>query len=62
MYGEAAHNKIDNKIIKDIRKIISTNKSIDIFCIASRDGDFTAITALYQQISEKSVKLRLLVI
>ena len=43
MYGEAEHNKIDNKIIKDIRNIYRTNKSIDIFCIVSRDGDFTEI-------------------
>ncbi len=44
MCGEAEHNKIDNKIMKDIRRIVNTNKSIDIFCIASRDGDYTAIT------------------
>jgi hypothetical protein len=43
MYGEPERNKIDNKIIKDIRRILNTNKSIDIFCIASRDGDFSQI-------------------
>ncbi len=43
MYGEPAHNKIDNKIVKDIRRILETNKSIDIFCIASRDGDYAQI-------------------
>lgn len=41
--GGPEHNKVDNKIKKDIRKVLSTNKSIDIFCIASRDGDFTEI-------------------
>lgn len=43
MYGEPEHNKIDNKIMKDIRKVLDTNKSIDIFCIASRDGDYSQI-------------------
>lgn len=41
--GEPEHNKIDNKIVKDIRKVMNTNKSIDIFCIASRDGDYAQI-------------------
>ncbi len=43
MCGEAAHNKIDNKIVKDIKSILETNKSIDIFCIASRDGDYSEV-------------------
>ena len=41
--GGPEHNKVDNKIIKDIKKVLKGNKSIDIFCIASRDGDFTSI-------------------
>jgi len=32
---------MDNK--KVIRRILETNKSIDIFCIASRDGDYAQI-------------------
>ena len=38
--GLPEKNKIDKKIIKDIKKVLSENKSIDIFCIASRDGDY----------------------
>ena len=43
MYGEARHNKIDDKIIKDIYNVLKTNKAIDILCIASRDGDYSNI-------------------
>lgn len=43
MCGQADHNKIDNKIIKDIKVTLETNKAIDIFCIASRDGDFSEV-------------------
>ncbi|SDJ71197.1 NYN domain-containing protein [Lachnospiraceae bacterium G41] len=43
MCGEARHNKIDEKIIKDIYNVLENNKAIDIFCIASRDGDFSNI-------------------
>ena len=43
MFGEAEHNKIDDKIVRDIYHVLETNKSIDIFCIASRDGDFSGI-------------------
>ncbi len=57
MCGEASNNKIDNKIIKDIRKIISTNKSIDIFCIASCDGDFTGITQELRGLKKRVVIL-----
>lgn len=41
--GGPEHNKVDKKIIKDIRKVLNTNKSIDIFCIATRDGDYAGI-------------------
>ena len=43
MCGQAEHNNIDNKVIKDIKNILETNKSIDIFCIASRDGDYSEV-------------------
>lgn len=55
--GEAKHNKIDNKIIKDIRHVINTNKSIDVFCIASRDGDYTKIAQELRSIKKKVVVL-----
>lgn len=35
--------KVDCKIIKDIKYILEKNKSIDIFCIVSRDSDFSEI-------------------
>jgi len=57
MSGEAEHNKIDNKIMKDIRHIVNTNKSIDIFCIASRDGDYTAITQELRNLKKRVVIL-----
>ena len=57
MCGEANHNKIDNKIIKDIRHVINTNKSIDVFCIASRDGDYTAIAQELRHMKKKVVVL-----
>lgn len=43
MAGEREKNKIDNKIIRDAKKILNENKSIDIFVIASRDGDYTEL-------------------
>lgn len=43
MCEQAVHNKIDNKIIKDIKDILETNKSIDIFCIAARDGEYSEV-------------------
>ena len=43
-YGEPEHNKIDKLIIKHAKKILRDYKSIDIFCIASRDGDFAELT------------------
>lgn len=43
MYGEREKNKIDNKIIRDAKKVLNENKSIDIFVIVSRDGDYTEL-------------------
>ena len=57
MYGEPERNKIDNKIIKDIRRILNTNKSIDIFCIASRDGDFSDIVQEIRSKRKRAVVL-----
>lgn len=35
LYGKPEPNKVDCKIIKDIKYILEKNKSIDIYCIAS---------------------------
>lgn len=43
MAGEREKNKIDNKIIRDAKRILNENKSIDIFVIVSRDGDYTEL-------------------
>ena len=43
MAGEREKNKIDNKIIRDAKKVLNENKSIDIFVIVSRDGDYTEL-------------------
>ena len=43
MAGEREKNKIDNKIIRDAKKILNENKSIDIFVIVSRDGGYTEL-------------------
>ena len=57
MYGGAEPNKIDNKIMKDIRHVVNANKSIDIFCIASRDGDYMAITQELRKLKKRVVIL-----
>ena len=38
--GEPEKNKIDKLIIKHAKRILAKNKSIDIFCISSNDGDY----------------------
>ena len=43
MAGEREKNKIDNKIIRDAKKVLNENKSIDIFVIVSSDGDYTEL-------------------
>ena len=43
MAGKREKNKIDNKIIRDVKKVLNENKSIDIFVIVSRDGDYTEL-------------------
>lgn len=57
LYGEAQHNKVDDKIIKDIKKVLRTNKSIDIFCIASRDGDYADIVEYVRESGKRAVVL-----
>ena len=57
MCGEPERNKIDNKIIKDIRKVLNSNKSIDIFCIASKDGDYSNIVQEIRNNKKRAVIL-----
>ena len=57
MVGNPEHNKIDKKLIKDAKKILRDNKSIDIFCIASRDGDYTELVKLLRENRKRVVVL-----
>ena len=57
MYGDPAKDKIDNKIKKDIRSVLQTNKSIDIFCIASRDGGYTDLVNELRNLRKRVVIL-----
>lgn len=57
MCGESAPNKIDNKIIKDIKNTLENNKSIDIFCIVSRDGDYAKIAEYIRSMKKHVVVL-----
>ncbi len=45
MYGEPSKNKIDNKIVKDAKYMLTHNKNVDIFCIATRDGDYSSLVS-----------------
>lgn len=49
MYGEPSKNKIDNKIIKDAKHMLQQNKNIDIFCIATRDGDYSSLVSFLRE-------------
>ena len=49
MYGEPSKNKIDNKIIKDAKHMLKENKNIDIFCIATRDGDYSSLVSFLRE-------------
>lgn len=55
MAGERKKNKIDNKIIRDAKKILNNNKNIDIFVIASRDGDYTELVNFLRDNKKKVV-------
>lgn len=57
MAGNPEHNKIDNKLIKDAKRILRENKSIDIFCIASRDGDYTELVNFLRENKKRVVVL-----
>ena len=57
MSGKRQKNKIDNKIIKDAKKIVATNKSIDIFVLASRDGDYAELANYLRNHNKRVVVL-----
>ena len=57
MSGPPEKNKIDNKIIKDAKKMLEQNKQIDIFCIVSRDGDFTPLVKYLKEHKKRVVIL-----
>ena len=55
--GSPAPNKIDKHIIKDAKKLVKTRKNIDIFCIASRDGDYTELVRYLRNYGKRVVVL-----
>lgn len=55
--GEREKNKIDNKIIRDAKKVLNTNKSIDIFVIVSKDGDYTELVRFLRSHKKRVVIL-----
>ena len=57
MSGKREKNKIDNKIIKDAKKVVATNKSIDIFVLASRDGDYAELANYLRNHNKRVVVL-----
>ena len=57
MSGEREKNKIDNKIIHDAKKVLNVNKSIDIFVIVSRDGDYTELVKFLRNHKKRVVIL-----
>jgi uncharacterized LabA/DUF88 family protein len=50
-------NKIDDKIIRDARKILDQNKSIDIFVIVSGDGDYASLVSFLRACGKRAVAL-----
>lgn len=57
MAGEREKNKIDNKIIRDAKKVLNENKNINIFVIVSRDGDYTELVKFLRSNRKKVVIL-----
>lgn len=55
--GPPEKNKIDNKIIKDAKKMLEQSKQVDIFCIVSRDGDFTSLVKYLREHKKRVVIL-----
>lgn len=40
LYGGPEKNKVDKKIKKDARKVVSVHKNVDVVCIATNDGGY----------------------
>ena len=57
MAGDPEKNKVDNKIIKDAKKMLVQNKQVDIFCIVSRDSDFTDLVKYLREHKKRVVVL-----
>lgn len=57
LYGEPSKNKIDNKIIKDAKYMLNQNRNIDIFCIATRDGDYTSLASFLREHRKRVILL-----
>ncbi len=55
--GERTRNKIDDKLIKDAKNILVKNKSIDIFVLVTKDGDFTELATYLRQNGKRVVLL-----
>lgn len=43
LYGGPAKDKVDNKLQKDARQLINTEKNIDIICIAASDKGYVDV-------------------
>lgn len=43
LYGGPQKNKIDDKIIRDAKRILNHDKNVDIFVIATSDSDYVDI-------------------
>lgn len=43
LYGGPQKNKIDDKIIRDAKRILNHDKNVDIFIIATSDSDYVDI-------------------
>ena len=55
--GGPENNKVDNKIIDDIEHDLESNKSLDIVCIATRDGDYTNVVKEIRTHGKRAVVL-----
>ena len=56
-FGEPEPNKIDKLLIKHAKRVLRDIKSIDVFCIAARDGDFKELVDLLRSNNKKVVIL-----
>ena len=52
MSGQREKNKIDNKIIRDVKKALANNE-VNNFIIVSKDGDYKEITSMIKACGKK---------